>query len=570
MRKSMILALAAAALTMTSCDDFLEQDPRDTFTETPAFWSNENAVQSYTNRFYTNFVGFSSGSAPGWFYFKSLSDDQCTSALDDWTYKTIPATSSNYDDWFTEIRRANYVIQNMPSSNLKEASKTKYTALARLSRAWCYYMLVRQYGDVEWLDGVISNPEDERVYGERTNRDVVMDNVLADLDFAIASLGASSDRTQWSKDMALAMKSDICLYEGTFRKYCTAAENGIAPDAARAKKYLEESVKASQALMGGTYSLSAKYGDIYNALNLNGNKEIIFYRHYEKDLVMNSIVDYCCGSTEQRGVTKDAFDAFLFKDGKPLATTTCDKSDLAVKNTAGSYSIRKVLENRDPRLSVLIDSIVCFKGHTWKRPAPEASGGALMSSSTGYTVKKYDNTSLEAFYRTNTYTGYTDAPIFWYSVILLNYAEAKAELGTITQADLDNSVNIVQKRAFGNDNAKLTLTPAADPANNHGVSNLLWEIRRARRCELMLDNWYRYWDLVRWHQLDKLDTERYPNITLGANLGTETFEGVNKTGNYMKATTSKRTFDKKYYLYPIPTQQITLNPAIKQNFGWTK
>ena len=131
-------------------------------------------------------------------------------------------------------------------------------------------------------------------------------------------------------------------------------------------------------------------------------------------------------------------------------------------------------------------------------------------------------------------------------------------------------MNIVQKRAFGNDNAKLTLTPAADPANNHGVSNLLWEIRRARRCELMLDNWYRYWDLVRWHQLDKLDTERYPNITLGANLGTETFEGVNKTGNYMKATTSKRTFDKKYYLYPIPTQQITLNPAIKQNFGWTK
>lgn len=570
MRKSMILALAAAALTLTSCDDFLEQDPRDTFTETPAFWSNENAVQSYTNRFYTNFVGFSNGSAPGWFYFKSLSDDQCTSALDDWTYKTIPATSSNYNDWFTEIRRANYVIQNMPSSSLKEASKTKYTALARLSRAWCYYMLVRMYGDVEWIDYVITDPEDAKIWGERDKRDDVMDKVLEDLDFAITNLGASSDRTQWSKDMALAMKSDICLYEGTFRKYCKEAENGIAPNAARANKYLEESVKASQALMGGTYSLSANYGDIYNALNLNGNKEIIFYRHYEKDLVMNSIVDYCCGSTEQRGITKDAFDAFLFKDGKPLATTTCDKSDLAVKNADGDYSIKKVLDNRDPRLGVLIDSIVCFKGHTWKRIAPEASGGALMSSSTGYTIRKYDNTSLEAFYRTNTYTGYTDAPIFWYSVVLLNYAEAKAELGTITQDDLDKSVNIVQKRAFGNDNAKITMNPATDDANNQGVSNLIWEIRRARRCELMLDNWFRYWDLVRWHQLDKMDTESHPNITLGANLGAETFDGVNKVGNYMKATTAKRTFDKKYYLYPIPTQQITLNPAIKQNFGWTE
>ena len=86
----------------------------------------------------------------------------------------------------------------------------------------------------------------------------------------------------------------------------------------------------------------------------------------------------------------------------------------------------------------------------------------------------------------------------------------------------------------------------------------------------MLDNWFRYWDLVRWHQLDKMDTESHPNITLGANLGAETFDGVNKVGNYMKATTAKRTFDKKYYLYPIPTQQITLNPAIKQNFGWTE
>lgn len=562
----MILALAAAALTLTSCDDFLDKNPRDTFTETPSFWGNESAVESYTNRFYTNFVGFSQNSSAGWYYFKSLSDDQCTSALDDWTYKTIPSTASNYNDWFTEIRRASYVIQNMPSSSLSETLRTKFTAVARLSRAWCYYMLVRQYGDVEWIDGVISNPEDERVYGERTNRDVVMDNVLADLDFAIANLGASSDRTQWSKDMALAMKSDICLYEGTFRKYCTQADNGVAPDAARAQKYLQESVKASEELMnGGKYSLVANYGTSYNSLNLNNNSEMIFYRHYEKDLVMNSIVDYTCGSTEQRGITKDAFDAFLFKDGKPLATTTLDKSDKAVPNADGDYSIQKVLNNRDPRLSVLVDSIVCFKGHTWKRIAPEAAGGALMSSSTGYTIKKYDNTSLESYYRTNTNTGYTDAPIFWYPVILLNYAEAKAELGTITDADLQKSVDLLQQRV-GLPN--LALNPQADPANNMNVSNLIWEIRRVRRCELMLDNWYRYWDLIRWHQLDKMDTKAYPNITLGANVGAGVAE--NDVNGYIKATTASRTYDKKYYLYPIPSQQTTLNPNIHQNPGWDK
>lgn len=564
------MALAAAALTLTSCDDFLDRDPRDTFTEGKSFWSNENAVESYTNRFYTNFVGYSQGGGYGWFYFKSLGDDQATSTLDDWTYKTIPNTAGNYNDWFTEARRANYVIQNVPSSSLKEASKTKYVAIARLARAWDYYMLVRMYGDVEWIDYVITDPEDEKIWGERDNRDVVMDKVLEDLDYAIENLGASSDKTLWSKNMALAMKSDICLYEGTFRKYCTTAENGIAPDAARSKKYLEESVKASQALMDGTYTLSAKYGDIYNSLGLNGNKEIIFFRNYEKDVVMHGLVDYTCGSTEQRGITRDAFDAFLFKDGKPLANTGLDKSDLAVKNADGNYSIKKALDNRDPRLSVLVDSIVCFKGHGWKRPAPAAAGGANMTSSTGYTIFKYDNQTLESYYRTNTNTGYTDAPLYWYSVILLNYAEAKAELGTISQTDLDNSVNLIQKRAFGNDNAKITLNPAADPANNHGVSNLIWEIRRARRCELMLDNWYRYWDLIRWHQLDKIDTHDYPNVNLGAHVGTGITDGPTITSEgYIQATNAERRFDKKYYLYPIPTQQITLNPAIKQNFGWT-
>ena len=173
MRKSIILALAATALTLTSCDDFLERNPRDTFVEGKAFWDNDNAVKSYTNRFYTNFVGY--GTGQGWFYFKSLSDDQAAATLADWTYKTIPNTSSNYNDWFTEVRRANYVIQNMPGSSLKEASKKNYTALARLSRAWSYYMLVRQYGDVEWVDYVITDPEDPNIYGERTNRDVVME-----------------------------------------------------------------------------------------------------------------------------------------------------------------------------------------------------------------------------------------------------------------------------------------------------------------------------------------------------------------------------------------------------------
>lgn len=570
MNKIKILAVAALALMLVSCNDMLDKNPRNTFTNGVEFWSNPNNVVSYSNKFYAKYVGYNDGSSYGWYYFKSLSDDQVRSTFEDWTYTTIPSTATEWTDGFAEVRRINYMMQGVAASNLSASQKTLYTAIGRLNRAWQYYQLVRQYGDVEWLDEVILDPEDSRVYGSRTDRDVVMDSVLNDLDFAIANLADVSDKTAWSKQMALAMKSDVCLYEGTFCKYRTLADNGKAADATRATRYLTESLAASESLItSGKFSLSAKYGDIYNSLSLGTNNEIIFYRNYEKDLLMHSLIDYTSSSTEQWGITKDAFDAFLFTDGLPRATTTLNTDDKAVLDADGNYSIASVLTVRDKRLSVLIDPIICFKGHGWSRldENGQYTGHAEMTSSTGYTIRKYDNTSLALYYRANTNTGYTDAPLYWYAVILLNKAEAKAELGTITQADLNSTINLLQARA-GLPN--MTTTPAADPANNMNVSNLIWEIRRVRRCELMLDNWYRYWDLVRWHQLDKLDSNTYPNINRGANLTNVTNNSMAVDANsYIIPTASTRKYAAKYYLYPIPTNELNLNSTnLKQNLNW--
>lgn len=568
MKNKILFSIGIAACLLTSCNDMLEKNPRDTFVDGNEFWSNSNDVESYTNKFYDNYIGYSQKGSFGWFYFKSLSDDQGNSGFDNWLFTTVPSTSTYWTSGFKEVRRANYVIQNVATSDLTAKQKAYYTAVARLNRAWQYYQLVREYGDVEWLSEVITNPDDEHVYGERTDRDVVMDSVLNDLNYAAANLSTVSDKTKWSSHMALAMKSDVCLYEGTFAKYRTQAENGKAADLNRAKKYLQEAADASDQLINsGKYELTKNYGEVYNSLALGSSAEVIFYRNYEKDLVMHGLVDYTCGSTEQWGITKDAFDAFLFKDGKPLATTSLDKDDKAVANQDDNYSIAKPLSVRDKRLSILVDSIICIKGHSWARVNSNGvAEGPLMTSSTGYTISKYDNLTLDAYYRTNTTTGYTDAPLYWYAVVLLNKAEAKAELGTITQSDLDNTVNLLLKRG---DVPALTLNPEADPANNMGVSNLLWEIRRCRRCELVTDNWYRYWDLVRWHQLDKLDTDNNPNIYLGANLSNVADCNVTVNANkYMVVCDKSRKYDKKYYLFPVPTNELNLNENNKQNLGW--
>ncbi len=568
MKKTILLLAGTAACLLTGCNDMLDKDPRDTFINNSVFWSNTNAVESYTNKFYDNYVGYSQNGSFGWYYFKSLGDDQGNSGFDNWLFTTVPSTSAYWTDGFKEVRRANYVINNVAASAMSDADKTYYTAVARLNRAWQYYQLVREYGDVEWLGEVIADPDDGHVYGERTPRDVVIDSARCDLDYAVEHLPTVADKTKWSKHMALAMLSDVCLYEGTFAKYRTQQDNGIAPDAARAALYLKASADAADALIAsGSYRLTAQYGEVYHSDDLGNDTETIFYRNYGKDLVMHCLIAWTCGSAEQYGLTKDAFDAYLFADGRPLATTTLDKDDRATLNGKGNCSIAKALAVRDRRLGLTVDSIVSFKGNSWARVNDEGVADAeLMTSATGYTIRKYDNLTLDKYYRTYTYTNYTDAPLYWYAVVLLNYAEAKAELGNATQADLDRSVNLLQARAGL---PPLTLHPDADPANNMGVDNLLWEIRRSRRCELIADNWYRYWDLVRWHQLDKLDSNQYPNINLGANLASVGDVEVSlNEDKYIVVCNKKRKYDRKYYLFPVPTNELNLNPNNKQNPGW--
>ena len=552
MNKTYLLVLVGLALAFASCDDMLDVSPRDKFTNDPSFWNNATQVENYTNSMYGNFAGYGYSGSGGSFYFSTLTDDQVYREFENWTFTSVPNSSTLWSAPFTEIRRSNYLLDGIESSTLADDVKAKYIAIARLCRAYNYFLLVKRYGDVQWQEHVVLTTDDEQVTAPRTDRDVVMDNVLEDLDYAVANIG-SGNKVSWSTDLALAMKSEICLYEGTYCKYRTQADNGKAADASRAQKYLTECVNASQQIMSGGYTLTTNYGEIYNSLSLTANSEVIFCRHYEKDVLGHSTVDYTSGSTAQSGISKDAIDAFLFTDGKPLATTGLSTSD-DPQLVDGKYNIDQMLSVRDKRLSVLIDHNLAFKGYGNARGAL-----AEMTSSTGYTIAKYytdmmgdPSANSQIYYCNNIGTAYTDAPIYWLAQIYLNFAEAKAELGTATQADLDNSVNKLQTRAGL---PGLTLSPAADPANNNGVSSLLWEIRRARRCELMTDG-NRYWDLVRWHQLDKLDTGKYPNINRGANLSVVPDCEMVLDGGYVVPWTAVRTFDKKYYFYPVPNEQI--------------
>lgn len=578
MKKSIILgALVLGSLAFTSCDDFLDDNryPLDQQTNSPAYWDNPDNVKMQCDQMLQYFTGYSSGSSYGEFYFNTLTDDQCSSGYTNWKNTSIPSTSTSWTSPYTNIRHSATIIANLESSKMDAAQKNNYLGIARMCRAYQQYLLVRRYGDCYFVEDPVDISDDAILYGPRQSRDEVFAKILEDLDFACNNITVNKNSQYWSRDLAYAMKSYMCLCEATYRKYCTQAENGIAPDATLAKKYFEEAAKASDYLINsGRYSVAQQYRANYQSFYTTAsavpamvnNPEMILFRAYAKDIIMNCVQDYTCSTTPINGITKDAFDAYLFKDGKPKALTSYSTNDEAVwDDTKKVLSIQHLLDMRDNRLAMTTDPTVYYTGLVGERAGAEG-----MTSSTGYGVSKYDNTELPVADRRTIYNTVC-APIYWYSVILLENAEAKAELGTLTDADLNRTLNLLYKRAQLPAQTVASLSSMNDPANNMGVSSLLWEVRRCRRCELIMDNDFRYWDLVRWHQLPLIDPANNPNIWLGANI-TKSPVQVKTTNGYINGDINypgrTRKFEPQYYSYPIPQNQINLNKEIGQNYLW--
>ena len=563
--KKIILSLMAGVVLMTGCD-LLNPNPIDNFTE-DNFFTSETNVEMYTNYFYSEWSGYGNSGSYGDFYFPNLNDNQAVTGLSGWNFKAVSASDGTWNACYTEIRRANILLKHIDEVPMTAASTGYYKGLAHLYRGWQHFCLVRKFGDCYWVGKELTTEDNDILYGKRQNRNEVMDKVLEDLNFAIANMGDknASSRTAYNVHVAQAIKSRICLFEGTYAKY---HQN----DAARAEKYLKEALNASKALIENEmFALTPGaegYRANYNSLDLTGNTEMIMYKKYVIGVLPHATQDYCCGSTQTNGLSKAAFNAYLKKDGT-LADPNDDHGVLGTEGyDAGKPVIYHLLEARDPRLAQQIDGYLAYVGNGRKRyeGMPGQETVAENTSSTGYGITKFDEPQTEGKFRQATNGNETDGPIFWLAEIVLNAAEACAELND--KAGAEKYVNMLRDRA-----GMAHLQLHNDPANNMGVSDLIWEVRRERRVELMFDNNDRYWSLIRWHQLDKLDTQKYPDQTKGAWIDSSwpiDLKNVKLDANgYIDCqTTDPRVFEEKHYLAPIPSGQIELNPQIGQNPGW--
>ena len=560
----------AGMVLFTSCD-LLNPNPMADFTE-DNFFTSETNVEMYCNYFYNEWTAYGTGGSSEFGYWTTLNDNQAVTGLSGWNFIAVSASDGTWNACYQEIRRANILLKHIDEIDMPAASKAYYTSLARLYRGWQHFCLVRKFGDCYWVGQELTTEDADILYGKRQNRNEVMDKVLEDLNYAVANMGDknASSRTAYNVHVANAIKSRVCLFEGTYVKY----HQNEGKNNERSEKYLNEAIKASEALVNaGQFKLTPGaegYRANYNSLDLTGNEEMIMYKKYVLGVLYHANQDYCCGSTQTPGLNKAAFNAYLMKDGS--LPTGDDKGVLGTEGyDAGKPVIYDLVAARDPRLAQQIDGYLAYVGNGRIRyqGMTGQDGAAENTTSTGYGILKFDEPVTLAKYRQATNGNETDAPVFWLAEIVLNAAEAYAELGNTAKAT--EYVNKLRTRA-----GMAPLKLQNDPANNMGVSDLIWEVRRERRIELMFDINDRYWSLNRWHQLDKLDTEEYPDQTKGAWIEKGWPIDLNNVlltegdHGYIECNTTgvHRKFDKKHYLAPIPSGQIALNPEIGQNPGW--
>ena len=578
------MVFAAAALV--GCEQYLTEEPQDKFADGDAFWKGEEALRLETNYFYSSFSSYGAAHS-GRFYAASKSDDYGQDNNNPEYAVTIPSGTGVWASSYQEARRANLIMARMANMELSDEVRKHYEGFCRYYRAIQHFDVVRAYGDCVWQGHEVDMNDEAWQAQERTDRAEIMRKVCEDLKFAGENCRDYKDGRSFHKYVAYVMLSRAALFEGTWQKY---HEN----NATVANEFFAIAKAAALEVMNsGKWSIHDNYGSNYVSKSLAGNTEMIMYKQFQYDADIklgHGLHGYSSSSTPTWGMTKDAVESYCNADGLPIHVSEAGFDDSTVQSA---------IAGRDARLAHNVcDSVVMLDTYSWR------SG---INSTTGYWLTKFVVKDYVLNGGANELAPYndTDGPVFMYSEVLLNYAEACAEMGSMTQADADKSINLLRTQhgkipaltVAGTTVSVNGTVITKDPKNIYGVNELIWEVRRERRNELICDG-FRTDDLKRWKMGAQLDFAKNPSGIVGVSeAAVQAYYDYTKNvydwnglhdgkewadieGDYWRTIGDQkyisafhpdrnRVFDEtKNYLDPLPSGITIINPNLGQNPGW--
>lgn len=591
--RNIFIALALFA-GLSSCDDWIDKSPLSDITE-ENYFRTETDLQLFSNGFYNSILNKSPYDEQSDVYVQQELSDEMLGGEN----RIVPASGGGWN--WTALRSVNTLLGNVDKCEDAEAA-VKYTALARFFRAYFYYDKVKRFGDVPWYDKELFS-DDPDLYKARDSRELVMTNMLADIDYAIDNLPTKEEETsspfrvnRWA---ALALKSRFCLYEGTYRKYhnLTLEGNDYAYYLQQAADAAEELINSGEYHLYSTGNPEEDYLMLFAEEDANPDEYILAIKFdYGMSVYHNATAHTLVPTQGRPGLTRKLVNTYLMKDG----TRFTDREGWE------TMPFTEEVKDRDPRLAQSIRTPGYHRIGQTDILAPD-----LSVSVTGYQPIKYvQDPSASGGQVDRNDRSTCDLPVFRLAEVMLNFAEAKAELGTLTQEDLDKSVNEIRDRvgmphfdmAQANANPDSYLSSADYGYTNVTGSNqgVILEIRRERAIELTQEG-FRFDDLVRWKagacinqsimgmyfpgageydlsgdgQIDVVlydegDTEPEVPDAQVYQIGSDIIlsEGDHGYVDYHHDIVRTAFNEERDYLYPIPINERSLNPNLTQNPGW--
>lgn len=557
-------------LPIVSCNEnFLERTPLDQISE-PDFWKSTSDLELYANSFYNSLPTWSRVGT-GFAYMPDNHSDISvySEGISDRIQGTasVPAASTNSIWNWSAIRRTNYFLDNVEKAEGNVDDIDHFTGEGYFFRAWAYYSKLTSYGAAPIIDTYFGATDTDYLYAARSSRNEVADFILADLDMAISKLKtkASLNTPRISKEAALLFKARVALYEGTWEKYHNGSDFGVSGSDGSA--YLQIAATASKELIDGSLSLyQGDYQSLFNKVDHGGNNEVILWRQYDFVSFGNTYGnDMNQTGPNRSGITRSMVRSYLSKDGDPIGVSPLYQGDATMTD---------VIIDRDPRLgaSIMVPGdilTISASGDTTIFEVPRLTSNNHCP--TAYEYKKFKEPVVDA--STGSRSKNISKIIMRYAEALLIYAEAKAESGSLTQQDLDISINKLRDRVGMPHITLGAITVDPDwPDYGYAVSPELQEIRRERAVELMGEG-FRFGDLMRW-RAHNLFVGKRPRGAFYEDLLRNEAGGLHEdTDGYLDplkvALPNGYGFNPdRDYLNALPEEELVVNENLTQNPGW--
>ncbi|MBC9797233.1 RagB/SusD family nutrient uptake outer membrane protein [Sinomicrobium weinanense] len=572
MKKYFIITTIFTVLMNSACqNDFLDREPLDA-TTSDVFFETPGQMRAYLNTFYNrkNFPKYANHGS-------DFNSDNEVAGTPDIRLQGTRVVSTTGTIGFGDVRRINFFFDNYRrvEANHELEEYQQYLGEAYFFRGLIYFNLMQSYGDIQIITKEL-NTDSPELYNPRDPRNKVADFIIQQLDSAAIYLTAdkTSGAGRINRWMALLIQSRVALYEGSWEKYHDGTPFGV--DDADPDKYFTKAAEAAEELIdGGVYSIystgnpGSDYKDLFSLLDYSTNSEVMFWQNFDQSVTQGD-GDFTndrffrMKTPTNKTITKQLADTYLCTDGRPISGNTL---------FGGYNTLASEAENRDPRFyqtiatpdqvwQILPDGDIEY----WSDAYNKLNSTADYNAPGGYIIQKGYNPNT-----TYHVQQYEESPglIYRYAEALLNFAEARAELGTLSQADIDKSIKLLRDRV-GMPNLVLS-DIATDPNWDFpDLPPVINEIRRERRVELAAEG-FRWDDIARWAAADELIVGTRPKGFKASQIAENPFP-VDENGfldPFRNAIPEGYGFKlDRDYLNSIPESEITLNDNLTQNPGW--